>query len=65
MVEACEAARVEFANHKRRAEMAKWKPKQIARGKATGDGQSYEEMFAKHGRPFGPFEDGRQFPYAG
>ena len=25
--------------------------------------QSYEQMFKKHGRPFGPFEEGREFPY--
>ena len=24
---------------------------------------SYEQMFAKHGRPFGVFESGRQLPY--
>lgn len=27
-------------------------------------GQSYVELFEKHGRPFGPFDKERQLPYS-
>ena len=35
----------------------------VTRKPGPPPGQSYEELFAKHGRPFGPFEAGRQLPY--
>ncbi len=37
--------------------------KPLRRSASTADGLSYEELFAKHGRPFGVFEKGRKLPY--
>jgi hypothetical protein len=45
--------------HWQRRARAGFKPRSAAEG--TG----YEEMFAKHGRPIGPFENGRELLYDG
>lgn len=29
----------------------------------TPPGETYDELVARHGRPIGPFENGRQLPY--
>lgn len=63
VVEACEARVTELAKIERYRSMGAVRTR-IARTPGAPPGQSYEEMFAKHKRPTGVFEEGRQLPYS-
>jgi len=63
IVKACEARASDLAMAERYRQMGTVTPRVARTPPLAPPGQDYDTMFKKHGRPFGPFEQGRQFTY--
>jgi len=63
VVEACEAEAIHREKIRKYSKMPPPLPR-LSGPKFSAE-QSFETMTAKHGRPFGPFEDGRELQYEG